>query len=72
MHYEQTVGSGSFIVENNIGVFDRITPDLAFNDSILEPVKRAWQMVIGEANEDEYMQFDDREGVNDDDDPFNS
>lgn len=71
MHYEQVTGTGSFTVEDNIGSFDWMSTDLAFNDSVLEPVKEAWQVVAG-APEEEYMKFDDREGVNDDDDAFDS
>ncbi|KAK2590450.1 Rab proteins geranylgeranyltransferase component A [Conoideocrella luteorostrata] len=69
MQYEQMCGTGSFIVENNIGTFECITPDLSFNDSILEPVQQAWQVITGK-DDDEYMKFEDREGINDDDDAF--
>lgn len=69
MHYEQVTGTGSFASEDNIGTFDWITSDLALNDSILQYVKKAWQFVGG-ADEENYMQFEDREGVNDDDDAF--
>lgn len=68
LHYEQTCGAGSLIVEDNIVSFDRFTPDLAFNDTVLESVQRAWQVVAGpDVDNDSYMKFEDREGVQEDD-----
>ncbi|KAG6014828.1 hypothetical protein E4U43_006081 [Claviceps pusilla] len=68
LHYEQTCGAGSFAVQDNIGTFGRFAPDLTLNDSVLEPVQQAWQAVVGpDADTDNYMKFDDREGVQDDD-----
>lgn len=73
MYYEQACGTSTLNVENNIGIFDRFTPDLAFNDSILGPVQQAWRRVVGSDAEDtNYMKFDDREGVDDEDDAFAS
>lgn len=73
LHYEQAVGTGSLTVDNNIGTFGMLPPDLAFNDSVLIPVQQAWNMVAGTSEDtEEYMKFDDREGVNDDDDVFDS
>ncbi|QPH04139.1 hypothetical protein C2857_000884 [Epichloe festucae Fl1] len=67
LHYEQTCGTGSLIVEDNIVSFDRFTPDLAFNDTVLESVQQAWQVVAGpDADNDSYMKFEDREGVQED------
>ncbi|TWU75143.1 Rab proteins geranylgeranyltransferase component A [Metarhizium rileyi] len=65
MSYEQTTGTGSFSAKESIGAFDPITADLAFNDSTLTAVNEACQFVGG-VEEEEYMKFDDREGVNDD------
>jgi Rab proteins geranylgeranyltransferase component A len=42
---------------------------LAFDDSTLEPVRMAWDKVMGEhADGPDYMQFPAREGADDDDD----
>ncbi|XDG07801.1 hypothetical protein ABKA04_007416 [Annulohypoxylon sp. FPYF3050] len=42
--------------------------NLAFDDGCLDAVKDAWKLVVGdESSEDEYMVFEDREGVGDDD-----
>lgn len=43
---------------------------LAFDDSVLDPVREAWDMVTRDKvdKDAEYMQFEDREGVNDDED----
>ncbi|KAI1449128.1 GDP dissociation inhibitor-domain-containing protein [Annulohypoxylon stygium] len=42
--------------------------NLAFDDGCLDAVKDAWKLVVGDENsEDEYMVFEDREGVGDDD-----
>lgn len=73
LHYEQTCGAGLFTVEDNIGLFGRFAPDLAFNDSVLVPVQQAWQVVVGpDADNSSYMKFEDREGVQDDDDTFDN
>jgi hypothetical protein len=51
----------------------RPSVNLAFDDSTLEPVRKAWQMALGAAAEEadaEYMVFTDREGVGDDDDVY--
>lgn len=43
--------------------------DLAFNDSILEDVESLWKTVMGEeAEQATFMTFEDREGMNNDDD----
>jgi len=40
--------------------------DLAFDDVVLQDVRRSWQMIVGE--EDGFLQFEDREvGAYDDD-----
>lgn len=47
--------------------------DLAFDDTILEPVLQAWQQVMGLSKDDaesEYMKFQDRDGMGDDDDVY--
>ncbi|KAG6129694.1 hypothetical protein E4U12_004561 [Claviceps purpurea] len=71
LRYEQTCGSGSFSVKDNIGTFGRFAPDVAFNDSVLVPVQEAWQIAAGpDADTSSYMRFEDREGVQDDEDVF--
>lgn len=71
LRYEQTCGSGSFSMKDNIGTFGRFAPDVAFNDSVLVPVQEAWQIVAGpDADTSSYMRFEDREGVQDDEDVF--
>lgn len=68
LYYEQASGTGSFTTAGeNIGVFDWLTSDLSFNDSLLEPVRDAWLFVTGRDDIDNYMKFEDREGVTDDD-----
>ncbi|PMD33214.1 hypothetical protein L207DRAFT_407177, partial [Hyaloscypha variabilis F] len=45
--------------------------DLAFNDEILQTVEDQWKSIVADGNgvvEDSFMKFDDREGMNDDDD----
>ncbi|KAI1379165.1 GDP dissociation inhibitor [Hypoxylon crocopeplum] len=44
--------------------------NLAFDDSCLEAVEEAWKLVMGEDAEEEYMIFQDREGVGDDDEIY--
>ncbi|KAI1456768.1 GDP dissociation inhibitor [Annulohypoxylon moriforme] len=45
--------------------------NLAFDDSCLDTVKDAWKVVMGdEGPDDEYMVFEDREGMGDDDEVY--
>ncbi|KAK1985402.1 rab protein geranylgeranyltransferase component A [Colletotrichum cereale] len=47
--------------------------DLAFSDTALEPVREAWMKVVGPVPDDpdtQYMKFEDREGVGDEDDVY--
>ncbi|PWY83521.1 rab geranylgeranyl transferase escort protein [Aspergillus heteromorphus CBS 117.55] len=38
--------------------------DLAFDDSLIDTVKNAWELIMGEeASQHEFMQFEDREGA---------
>jgi hypothetical protein len=67
LYYEQ---------EQQASSTDPITPseaslDLAFNDEILQTVEDQWKSIVADRNgvvEDSFMKFDDREGMNDDDD----
>ena len=44
---------------------------LAFDDSDLDAVKTAWELVMGaEASQEEYMVFEDREGADAEDEIF--
>lgn len=56
-------------MDGNTATFPLPPVDLAFNDSVLDPVQEAWKMVLGGSNEEdaEYMKFEDREGGGDDD-----
>ena len=51
----------------NIVSFPPPSLDLAVDDSTIDLVKAAWKVVIGdEAVDDQFMDFEDREGANDD------
>jgi len=70
LYYEQAVAPNEIRSTNRTFDFPAPSPDLAFSDSALAPVKEAWKLVMGggDVDEDEYMKFQDREGVGDDDD----
>ncbi|EJP66347.1 rab protein geranylgeranyltransferase component A [Beauveria bassiana ARSEF 2860] len=59
--------------EDDVVTFGAPVLDLAFRDTMLQPVGQAWEKLTGKAGEidAEYLVFEDREGVSDDDDPFN-
>jgi Rab proteins geranylgeranyltransferase component A len=67
LYYEQ---------EQQASTADPATPseaslDLAFNDEILQAVEDQWKNIMADGNdavEASFMQFEDREGMNDDDD----
>jgi len=44
--------------------------DLAFNDEILDDVEKQWKSILGETEADQatFMRFEDREGMNNEDD----
>lgn len=70
LSYEQSgTTKPSFTSSGNTGAFSSIPLDLAFNDATLAPVEEAWKFIVGQT-EEEYMVFDDREGVADEDDRF--
>ncbi|KAK8146066.1 Rab proteins geranylgeranyltransferase component A [Beauveria asiatica] len=59
--------------EDDIATFGAPVLDLAFRDTMLQPVGQAWQKLTGKVGEEidaEYLVFEDREGVSDEDDPF--
>ncbi|KAI1801683.1 GDP dissociation inhibitor-domain-containing protein [Daldinia bambusicola] len=71
--YEQTLSAREPSVATNgetrSFAFPSPSLSLAFDDGCLGPVKEAWKLVMGDdALETEYMVFEDREGVGDDDD----
>ncbi|KAK5991108.1 Rab proteins geranylgeranyltransferase component A [Cladobotryum mycophilum] len=76
LSYEQTgINGASLSVEENIASFSLPPLDLAFNDSVLGPVKEAWEFImsdiVSEERED-YMAFKDREGAEIDEDEFDN
>jgi hypothetical protein len=70
------VYSLSYEQEQQVSSTDPTAPsqaslDLAFNDEILQTVEEQWKSIVADGNgvvEDSFMKFDDREGMNDDDD----
>ncbi|KAJ6446809.1 D-arabinono-1,4-lactone oxidase [Purpureocillium lavendulum] len=72
LRYEQRGGSGALSVDGRIGSFGLQPQSLAFGDSRLAGVRQAWDMVVGGdgAVDEMYMQFEDREGADDEDDAF--
>ncbi|KAJ6786290.1 hypothetical protein PWT90_00830 [Aphanocladium album] len=77
LQYEQR---GAKVPSLHVGEDDSVTfgapvLDLAFRDTMLQPVRQAWEKFTGHTGEDadaEYLAFEDREGVNDDDDVFDN
>ncbi|KAH8677170.1 GDP dissociation inhibitor [Ilyonectria robusta] len=69
LFYNQCRSASSLVVDGNTATFPLPPVDLAFNDSVLDPVQEAWKMVLGGSNEEdvEYMKFEDREGGDEDD-----
>ncbi|KPM37899.1 hypothetical protein AK830_g8669 [Neonectria ditissima] len=69
LYYDQCKGTPSLVLDDNTATFPLPPVDLAFNDSVLDPILEAWNMVMGGSNEEggEYMKFEDREGADDDD-----
>lgn len=67
LYYEQTgYDTPSVDVDGQSAVFSLLPLDLAFNDSVLDPVRKAWEMVMPDVTEEEaaeYMVFTDREGA---------
>ena len=50
----------------NLLVFQPPSLDLAFDDNVLEQVKAAWKMIMGDdANEEDFMKFQSREEMPD-------
>jgi Rab proteins geranylgeranyltransferase component A len=71
LQYDQQAGSGLHGAEGPVFTFPAPSLSLSFDDSTLEPVREAWQKVMGDtAVESEYLTFEDREGAMDDDDVY--
>lgn len=71
LQYEQLGGSEKIRTEGSILTLPSPSLSLALEDSILEPVREAWKMVMGDAAvEAEYMAFPDREGAAEEDDIY--
>ncbi|KAI1814586.1 GDP dissociation inhibitor-domain-containing protein [Poronia punctata] len=71
LYYEQSASDSQAIVTPRDGatVFEFPSPSLglSFDDASLNPVKEAWKLVMkGDASDDAYMMFEDREGMVDD------
>ncbi|KKP05456.1 hypothetical protein THAR02_02416 [Trichoderma harzianum] len=67
LYYEQTgFDVPSVNIDGKSAVFSLLPLDLAFNDSVLDPVRSAWEMIASPASEEasaEYLVFTDREGA---------
>lgn len=50
----------------NVLLLSQLPTDIAFEDNVLEDVKRAWQKITGESSE-RFMKFDPRSGEEEDD-----
>jgi Rab proteins geranylgeranyltransferase component A len=67
LHYEQGRGSVASQAEGQIFTLPNVSPSLAFDDATLDPIRSAWEVVMGEdAANAEYMIFPDREAALDD------
>lgn len=69
LYYEQSNGTNTLSVDRNIATFSATPLNLAFDDSILDPVYEAWQLVNSDLKDQpvDYMKFEDRESGIDDD-----
>ncbi|WDK18020.1 rab protein geranylgeranyltransferase component A [Colletotrichum graminicola] len=70
--YEQAKAASSASADAS-DVLPSLPLDLAFSDAALEPVRQAWAKVAGPVADDpdtQYMKFEDREGVGDEDDVY--
>ncbi len=70
LYYEQAIGTPESKSDGRAYDFPALSPNLAFDDATLRPVQEAWRLVMGQDGEEavvDYMTFQDREGVGDDD-----
>ncbi|EGR52520.1 uncharacterized protein TRIREDRAFT_119879 [Trichoderma reesei QM6a] len=67
VYYEQTgFDTPSVDVDGQSAVFSLLPLDLAFNDAVLDPVRKAWDLVMPNVTDEEaaeYLVFTDREGA---------
>ncbi|KAI1741856.1 rab protein geranylgeranyltransferase component A [Xylaria scruposa] len=73
LYYEQGTSAREPVIKSqgSATVFEFPSPSvgLAFDDTSLAAVKEAWKIVMNnEVSDDEFMKFEDREGMGDDDD----
>ncbi|KAI0105639.1 rab protein geranylgeranyltransferase component A [Nemania sp. FL0031] len=73
LYYEQAISARQALVTSQGGAtvleFPSPSLGLAFEDDSLDAVKEAWKLVMkNEILDDEFMKFEDREGMGDDDD----
>ena len=77
MFYVQTgtpiLGSTALSIDldetGRIMKFPPASLDLAFDDGIIDCVRAAWRKIMGQESEDaSFMQFEEREGIADDED----
>ncbi|RMJ10193.1 hypothetical protein CDV36_010191 [Fusarium kuroshium] len=69
LYYEQSIGASTLNVDGSVATFSSSLSSLAFDDSLLDSVQQAWEIVTAGSGQDEveYMKFEDREGGGDDD-----
>ncbi|KAI9163177.1 Rab proteins geranylgeranyltransferase component A [Paramyrothecium foliicola] len=74
LYYEQRSDAGTLTVEGNVVTFPCPSLALAFDDGMLEPVRQAWSTVSRPEDEGDnaFMQFADREKLDDDDDIYDN
>ncbi|KAI0440761.1 rab protein geranylgeranyltransferase component A [Xylaria telfairii] len=75
LYYEQATSARTSVVtsQGSATVFEFPSPSLglAFDDKSLDAVKEAWKIVVqDEVLDDTFMEFEDREGVDDDDNGY--
>ncbi|RSL52197.1 hypothetical protein CEP53_008179 [Fusarium sp. AF-6] len=69
LYYEQSIGASTLNVDGSVATFSSSLSSHAFDDSLLDSVQQAWEIVTAGSGQDEveYMKFEDREGGGDDD-----
>ena len=70
LYYEQAIPSTGFTQEDKVFKFAAASTSLAFDDTTLAPVREAWKLIVGSVSEEEeaeYLKFQDREGMGEDD-----
>ncbi|KEZ39374.1 hypothetical protein SAPIO_CDS10075 [Scedosporium apiospermum] len=68
--YEQSQSSPDLSIDGTIITLPSPRLDLAFDDASLDPIRETWDAVnriLGEGDPGDYMMFEDREGVDEDD-----